>query len=165
MRTPAEATQAWLERAEQQHDPFDRFIALWVAFNVLYGSLYRETERQAIGDYLYSHRPPRRIIKQILDRPAVLFFHHRIIRDVRSLHDPHRGIRDTFEAAITLRAVANPPAARLVALVRILYQVRCNLFHGQKLYDREADEEVVTNAAEALLHVLRVYLYPGSAVP
>lgn len=40
----------------------------------------------------------------------------------------------------------------------ILYQVRCNLFHGNKIYDRDSDKQVISNAAAALMIILQAYI-------
>src|SRR4051812_13849462 len=112
MRDPSEAAHAWFERAGEQTDPFDRFISLWIAFNVLYGSSFRTSERQAIGEFIYGHRLPRNEAITLLNQPCAQFFRRRVIRDVRSFHDPQRGIRDTYEEAVTLSTEENLPGRR-----------------------------------------------------
>lgn len=42
----------------------------------------------------------------------------------------------------------------------ILYQVRCNLFHGNKAYERDSDQEVIANAAKAMTLIMEAYLDP-----
>lgn len=157
MRFPREVAQSWFSRASEQSDEFDRFVALWFAFNALYNEFYPtpdSSERQAIDAFVFAtaNRLDGRTMARILGKPEVLFFQARIIRDVRG------GARDTAEDAIILASEDRPPRRRLKALLMILYQVRCNLFHGNKTYGRDSDNEVVRNAAKVLMEVLQGYL-------
>jgi hypothetical protein len=40
----------------------------------------------------------------------------------------------------------------------ILYQVRCNLFHGNKEFGRDADDKVIAQATAALDAVVKAFL-------
>jgi hypothetical protein len=162
MRHPREAAQAWFAKAEKERDDYDRFVALWIAFNALYSEFLETSERQAIGKFICRtvSGPDDGTIKHIVERTDAQFFRDRIIRDVR------RGARDTMEHATILGARYRTPRHRLKALLMILYQVRCNLFHGDKTYGRDSDNEVVANAAKALMQVLRAYLnQPSATIP
>jgi hypothetical protein len=157
MRHPREVAQSWFAKATEQVDEIDRFVALWFAFNAVYNDFSptsNASERQAIDAFVYAGNNglEGRVINRILGSPAARFFERRIIRDVRG------GARDTAEDAIILGSRERPPRRRLKALFMILYQVRCNLFHGDKLYGRDSDHEVVRNAANVLMEGLRAYL-------
>lgn len=39
---------------------------------------------------------------------------------------------------------------------KVLYRVRCNLFHGEKTLDSENDRQIVSSAYPVLLHIARV---------
>jgi hypothetical protein len=62
--------------------------------------------------------------------------------------------KDTTEDTEILKNKNNNKSARLVALILIIYQVRCNLFHGNKLFSSESDQIVVRTAANVLQQIL-----------
>jgi hypothetical protein len=156
MRLPREVAQSWFTKAAEQADDFDRFVALWIAFNALYNESCPSPdskERQAIIAFVFdpANKLDHGVMDRILASPEARFFRQRTIRDVRG------GARDTSEDAKILGRQTDP-RRRIKALLMILYQVRCNLFHGNKMYGRDSDQEVVSNAANALMEVLRGYL-------
>lgn len=156
MKTPAEVARSWLKKAEAENDDFDRFVSAWFAFNAVYGQRFDGDERRAIGDLLHDpeFRLPDPAIRTMLANPGVRYF---VDRDspIRSTRGDGR---DTRGEQIRLRNKGWPPIQRLHALLRILYQVRCNLFHGDKMYTSELDQEVVRHAANALIPVVRSYV-------
>ena len=84
-----------------------------------------------------------------LDSEQVNYFKQRIIRNCRL-----DSSNDTAEYAARLKSERNSLKYRLIALMMILYQVRCNLFHGNKLFTSESDQEVVDNAASVMQEVM-----------
>jgi hypothetical protein len=151
MRHSTEVARSWLEKSLREEDPYNRFVFLWIAFNALYNRSSCDNDRAAIRSFLSDQALGlrRRQIEYILQHHAVRFFATRVIRDCRG------GGGDTATDAVRLQSARLPPHQRLSSLSMILYQVRCNLFHGDKLYERDADRIVVQNAADALTTVLR----------
>lgn len=145
---------SWLSKAKSEQDCFNKFISLWFSFNALYNKLITVDERNAIGDLIYSeeYQIDETRIRTILNSSSVKFFTKRIIRDCRG--NGH----DTAEDAVILADAHRPLKRRLKALLIILYQIRCNLFHGNKIYERDSDQEVIKNAGNALTDVLSGYL-------
>jgi hypothetical protein len=47
----------WLWKSNWEADPYDQFLALWIAFNVLYGPKWTGSEPRAITDYLADEIP------------------------------------------------------------------------------------------------------------
>lgn len=156
MMEPEQAARQWLTRAEREEDVFFRFASLWFAFNALYSAHHDgiKGERRVIKDFVYSsvkRSQAGRILQGCGE--AIDFFANRPIRDVLG-----RGT-DTAEDAARLRQIDNTrPLPRLVALVMVLYRVRCNLFHGNKAYWREADDAILRQAANVMERVLKTYL-------
>ncbi len=155
MRDPQSIARTWYNKAGCAEDPYDRFICLWFAFNALYNEFLQGSERNAIGELVYSNRYTlsNTSIHNILNSPCVEFFKQRIVRDCRGSG------RDTSESAAVLRNSAFYPKKKLYHLLRILYQVRCNLFHGNKMFGRDSDDQVVSNAAGALEYIVNAYLF------
>jgi hypothetical protein len=155
VRPAREAAIRWVRKGQQETDVFDRFVALWFAFNALYNAYFEGDERAAIRELLYESGSPLTSgwCAAFLRNPGVVFFGQRIIRSV------HRYGQDSTEDAVRVRNRSEPPKRRVVKLVMILYLVRCNLFHGAKDYAREADQEVVRRAAELLEPILKAFLH------
>jgi hypothetical protein len=154
MRFPREVAKSWLSKAELETDSFDCFVSLWFGFNAIYNEFFFGNERQAIGDLVYSNQytlNSQKLVK-IFNHHSVSFFKTRIIRDCRGIG------KDTSEYAAIIGNTYYSPNRRLKALLMILYQVRCNLFHGNKIYDRDSDRQVISNAAAALLIILQAYI-------
>jgi len=154
MRLPEDTARSWLGKADGEGDPFDRFVSLWFALNALYNEFFDRSERAAIGDFLYSghHSMGEDAELAILGSGPARYFTERVIRDCRGWGT------DTREDATILASSERMPTRRVKSLLMILYQVRCNLFHGNKVYARESDEEVVAHAADALGAILRACL-------
>ena len=47
-------------------------------------------------------------------------------------------------------------------MMMILYRVRCNLFHGNKMFESDSDEQVISNATGVLDSIVKAYLDPSS---
>jgi hypothetical protein len=154
---PQAAARSWLSRAESSQDDFDRFTALWIALSSLYGEYQTDGERRAIGDFVFSgsHRLGEQQMRSILDHAGARYFQSRVVRDVRG-----NGF-DTTEDVAVLGNTQRPNRRRLKALLMILYQVRCNLFHGNKVFERDSDDEVISNASGVLDCVVKAYLEPS----
>lgn len=154
MRNPKSIAQRWYRKAINADDNYERFVFLWFAFNALYNEFFSDSERKAIGDLVYSdfYRINSARIKDILKTSHAEFFQKRIIRDFRG-----NGF-DTSESAAVLRSSDYSQNKRPNNLLKILYQVRCNLFHGNKMFGRDSDDEVVANAAFALTGIIEAFL-------
>lgn len=155
MRDAYTACRIWNEKSEGEVDCYDRFVYLWFAFNVLYNNYfdsYSDTERYAIKKMIDHHRGlfSEQAVNAITGDPAVVFFMDRTIRDCRSSG------KDTSEYRIILSQQNRPPISKVKALCMILYQVRCNLFHGNKIFGRESDDQTVRQASIALYRIMEV---------
>ncbi|HPQ21676.1 MAG TPA: HEPN domain-containing protein [Saprospiraceae bacterium] len=145
-------SRKWLERAIGEEDNFDRFVYAWFAFNAIYSQFTDAREideiRQAIRAQTHSVSP--RTLYNFLNRDSVKFFGDRVIRNMKN---PERVNLWNHQ---TLKNSNNSNEKRIMALFGILYQIRCNLFHGNKLFDRDSDQEVIKNAQDVLINYLRL---------
>jgi hypothetical protein len=146
-------TYSWLERAERQHvqiNDGDRFIWLWIAFNgwmrgkfgervkdfSLISNLATSTEYNLIYKGLQNNQPD---FKQLLNQ-----LHRYEVIDMGHPDDPTRIKRydDSF-----------------LSLLNVLYQVRCNLFHGRKNPEEDnKDFELVVLSYKILLPLFKAFL-------
>ena len=120
----------WLWKANSDPDGRDQFLALWIAFNVLYGRPNR-SEQQAIEDYLARALPTEPEAKAVLDGVDI----HTLRRLADSSLTLHRGKGEYRVAEGLQRALGGPAASqspkeilRLACLV--IYAVRCDIVHA-----------------------------------
>ncbi len=120
----------------------------------MYNEYLVDSERRAIGDLVYSSRYSlnNSQIIEILNTPGVSYFKNRVIRNCRG------NGQDTSESVAILVSDSYSYKKKLNHLLRILYQVRCNLFHGNKMFGRDSDDQVICHAANVLGKVVEALL-------
>lgn len=108
MRDPEQIARSWIQKAEAEHDDFDKFVSLWFALNAFYNEFFRSDERYAIKAFIQEKYNPRvniTKIKQLLSDSNVKFFENRIIRDMRgNLHNNDSYREDTRENVRILKS-------------------------------------------------------------
>ncbi|NQT24655.1 hypothetical protein HQ585_04810 [candidate division KSB1 bacterium] len=157
-------THKWLKRAERGQvcvDDGDRFISLWIAFN---GWMrYRFSEE--LGDrYQIESVKKMRDFQEVFDK----------------LNTGNTDFRDCLEdlkklTVVDMRFKNNREDidrydGTYESLIEVIYQVRCNLFHGRKDIDEDKkDIELVSLAYRILLPLFKEYLskefIPGTDRP
>ncbi len=143
-----------LKRAVSAATPYERFDWAWKAFNVLYsvGAERRDGERTLV-----------RAAARQMGSDAEAFFNHISLRPLVSIapvfeekawqragvqdSSRHREVQRRLTEIGTRAAIADD----VVALVDLLYVIRCNLAHGFKGPERPRDQEVLDAAAPILL--------------
>ena len=154
VRHPEEIAQSWLKKAEDAgRDDFDRFISLFVAFNALYGRYHglKMSEIDAIKQFATANPLREPELRRILDLESAYFFSHRVIKNSRNG-------KDTSDLSEVLSNANASHSDRFQSMLLILYVVRCNLFHGRKVYTDESDECVMRHAASALEAIVKAFL-------
>ena len=115
----------WLERGKAAHSPIEAFSDFWRGFNNLYGH-GRASEIDRIKGYLSARIPPDIASLIISTYPEqVAYLLSQPVIDMRG------NGRDTATAIAAFQATTNQ-LDQLRELFVIIYQVRCNLQHGQK---------------------------------
>ncbi len=133
----ADIVQKWYTLASggdiDRGDVFFRFVAVWVAFNALYTSLYGDE----VGDFNQ--------VRSFSGSPKAIDRHRELISNdvdylaaINTLKE--RGVLDLSRRnwRRQIRDLNN-----LTEVASCLYQVRCNLFHGGKMPDNPRDERLV----------------------
>lgn len=146
-------TERWLKRAERGHhiiDDGDRFISLWIAFNGWMRGKFGEDK----GD--------RNQIESV-----------KCMRDFKEVFNQLRGNNLAFKECLDKLeglSVVNMQFKKnredvyrydgtFESLIEVIYQVRCNLFHGRKDIDEDKkDIELVSLAYRILLPLFKAYL-------
>lgn len=154
----------WYKKAiNDSNNVFDKFICLWIAFNAIYGRYSTNStfkngkkmpkEKAQIKNCIISilNRSENRY-QSLLDSKEFLYFSTNIIHDCRVGSDSNTKV---FIKNMNSSSVGF--TMKIVNLFFCIYQARCNLFHGNKTPIDYHDEEVVTNAANALESFLKIY--------
>lgn len=146
-------TEKWLQRAERTEralDDGDRFISLWIAFNGWMKGEFGErgSDRALINEVKKNQTFKDTFIKVKNDSVE---FHQNLdelsnysVLDMRYMDDPskYKKYDGSFQS-----------------LFEVIYQVRCNLFHGRKdVDDDRKDFELVSLSYNILLPLFKEYL-------
>ena len=148
-------TEKWLQRAERTQrclDDGDRFISLWIAFNGWMKGEFGEnrSDRDLINKVKKTLTFKDTFIK--LKNDSVEFrqnlgeLSNYFVLDMRHMDDEskYKKYDGSFES-----------------LLGVIYQVRCNLFHGRKNVDDDRkDFELVSLSYNILLPLFKEYLKP-----
>ena len=124
-----------------------QFVVTWAGFNTLYNSVHGGSEcwraMQMIKLYV-PYRTAERLLNQLSG--PISYFAPEAPGNMQLSHS-HPAFRQKTNAA--LRKVKNPrlkPVERLAYLISVVYQVRCNLLHGDKDPYETRDRALVANS-------------------
>lgn len=123
----------WLDRGMKETDPVNAFSNFWRGFNNLFYGEAQGSEREKIRAFL-SQKITEADAKGLLQEhePEISYLLSKPVIDMRG------NGRDTTEHIQAFNA-ANNSLDKLQEIFMIIYQVRCNLEHGQKSPTRERD--------------------------
>lgn len=156
MLVNGEYIKKWIEKSRNEDDYFDKFVYGFFAFNALYSEFYLGTfdERRAIRDFLDAHYDRCKAeFKRIFDLPEYDYFCNRApIRDMRN------DVISWYAKEDLERIRERIPRKSTKAMMMILYQIRCNLFHGDKSFTNLNDQEIMKNASELLLQYNTIFI-------
>lgn len=138
----------WLERGLKNNDPIDLFTDVWRGFNNLYYQNTAGSELNKIHEFLVQ-KIPEDTAKNLIDRHAVEITY--LIS--QPTIDMRRNGRDTSPSIKKYRD-AHSNMEKIKALFTIIYQIRCNLEHGQKSTTRKRDIELCNSAWSLVAEVV-----------
>ena len=127
----------WIDRAHSAEDVYDKFISAYIALNFLYNERNQRCERDRMVNYLLDmtdclkiEMPAAQIIGEYLAHPVI-----NMTPRSSKKHQPQKvsDKRSLFEA---------------------IYQVRCNLFHGNKTLGDPRDRRLVAQGADVIIDIL-----------
>ena len=146
-------TERWLERAERGHriiDDGDRFISLWIAFNGWMRGKFGED----IGD-----RSQIESVKRLQDFKEVFTQLREDNLAFKESLDKLEGLSVVNMQFRNNREDIYEYDGTFESLIEVIYQVRCNLFHGRKDIDEDKkDIKLVSLAYRILLPLFKSYL-------
>lgn len=132
--------QEWLQRSRETEDPIDGFSNVWRAFNNLYYPVNGARERAKILRYL-EENVEEELAEELLaeQEKEVNYLLGEPVVDMRGNGRNTAHYIEAFQAG-------NTCLDKLKELFMIIYQVRCNLEHGQKSPFRDRDVELCRSA-------------------
>jgi hypothetical protein len=131
----------WHERGARAEDPFDALSNFWRGFNNLFFTAGNGAERQKITAFLQgnvSEAGAVRLLSEYAD--CVDYLLSEPVIDMRG------NGKDTAPNIAAFKA-ATTSLEKLEHVLMVVYQVRCNLEHGQKSPNRERDAELCRRSA------------------
>lgn len=134
-----------------------RFIGRWIAFNAVFKEYFSGSERGSLMACI-QNSIPNGVADAVLDslQPEITFLANLPPGDMRFRGDPRFRVRSTDDMRIVCD-ISRMPIERLAHLVAVVYQVRCNLFHGEKNPTHLRDHQLIgagDRILGALLHAL-----------
>jgi hypothetical protein len=136
----------WLERGSRAQDSFDALSNYWRGFNNLFAGTGQE--RQLISTFLRA-RVDESLAGKLLESHAV----DASVLMSQPVVDMRGNGKDTSPYMSRFRN-AETAIDKLEALFMVIYQVRCNLEHGQKSPSRDRDAALCKAACPFVAAVL-----------
>ena len=140
----------WLERGLETEDPVDKLSNLWRGFNNLYATENGGPERDKIKNFL-SGNITEDFASEIIDKSNddIVYLLSQPVIDMRG------NGRDT-QSDIDLFETSESRLRKLEAVFMVIYQVRCNLEHGQKSPSRNRDKNLCLHSSNIVTEVLKI---------
>jgi len=150
----------WIKKARNEHDYFDRYFALWVAFNIFYNnnsSSKNGGEQERVKDMV-----------NLLDKTSKLTIVSKNKENIKYLielnpklyknpnHD--KQLKEKVSKLVELIDSKEINDKDFECLLITLYKIRCNLFHGDKDRTSERQKEIVKYAYNILEYVVSYLL-------
>ena len=138
----------WLGRGIKEIDPIDAFSNFWRGFNSLFFGASQGNERDKIKTFLdqsISEADAKTILQ---DYASEVFY--LLSQPVIDMRGNGRNTAENIQAFTT----ATSSLVKLQEVFMIIYQVRCNLEHGQKSPSRERDIQLCQCASPLVAHVV-----------
>ena len=140
----------WLESGDERFAPIDQLTDYWRAFNNLYSPVTGPSEPQRILNFLALHVPEETATTILQDREGEA----RYLLSVPVVDMRGNG-RDTADCIEKFDDAGNS-LEKLQQLFRVIYQVRCNLEHGQKSPTDDRDVRLCQAAGPIVADVVRI---------
>ncbi|MDC9511690.1 HEPN domain-containing protein [Pseudoalteromonas sp. CST5] len=126
----------WLERGLNQNDPIDCLSNCWMGFNSLYSNSSSKTEVDSIKSFIDTN-VDLKVAQELLDihQIEITYFMTRPVIDMRGNGKSSQTDIDIFNST-------DCAVSKLKSILMVIYQVRCNLMHGQKSPSRDRDVDL-----------------------
>lgn len=142
----------WYERGQQANAPIDALTNFWRGFNNLFFLAHGDSEREKIRSFITAKLSIDKA-QEILDGhlPEIEYLLSEPVIDMRG------NGKDTGSNIRAYHNTANP-IEKLSELFMVIYQVRCNLEHGQKSPNNTRDNELCRCASTIVARIVSIYV-------
>lgn len=152
----------WLWKANSEPDPYDHFLALWIAFNVLYGPKKTDGEPSGIRAYLSDSIRNETEGQALLARVPAAQLQVLGASGLSLNRDRSWKVADELNAALDPSARGSARQILILACL-VIYAVRCAIVHEGGLdLPRDKEERLVQASRvalkEVLMHLLKMRL-------
>lgn len=134
--------RAWIEKGDLENDDFSKFICYWVAFNCW---LYTKTDE--IQD--------RKALKKMYDNQNLCDNFSKLVRENDELINGLILVCPIRNNKIKNRKKTIDNKHSLKEVVDVIYEIRCNLFHGSKADWDKRDKEVIDASVPVLKLIVK----------
>jgi hypothetical protein len=144
------AAREWYERGQRAAAPIDALSDYWRGLNNLFFPVEGRTEREKITHFIAAKLSPSQAGEILKKYEAEIdYLLSRPVMDMRG------NGRDTGPNAQVFQS-STDVLEKLTELFMVIYQVRCNLEHGQKSPSRDRDQELCRCASPIVAHVVNI---------
>jgi hypothetical protein len=145
----------WRTKARKEMDPFNRYLSLFIAYNIFY-NLYKKTQDPK-ADLFYGDSA-RAVETQSLVDSDLLFkmLKSELVEYVSFIPLYREESWEGVPICKTLAKALNDKNPHMVVdmLLKWLYKVRCNIVHGEKNYDDSLQKQLLEQSSSLLEKVL-----------
>lgn len=149
----------WISKGAHENDPFNRFFSYFVTYNILY-NLYARIKNPSVD--LSTNDKNRSVKVHELIKDPRQFIHendddiHSFIRMLRKFRkekwtvNSAESINDSLE-----RSYINRNYKLVIRdVLRMLYKLRCNMFHGEKDMNTPNQHELIETSNTILITII-----------
>ncbi|MCT4617474.1 MAG: HEPN domain-containing protein [Candidatus Gracilibacteria bacterium] len=143
----------WLKKSALEEKPFDKFIALWIGYNGFYSNFFENGgDREKAITKMGNHLELKRLFEDDdgINPKVEEFF--KLIEGRKD--ELGIGVKDLKKNKI----VDIKREKGLKNFLKLIYTIRCNLFHGDKDIYGGRDDKLVLLAYEALYEIFSKFI-------
>ncbi len=133
----------WIKKGENEQEDVNKFICYWIAFNCYYVAVTTETERTAI--------------KMIIQDSDTKEIFNRVYKQYKNEFDKILSLKSIKDERPKKNNQVKIEVVDLSTVMWCLYQVRCNLFHGNKGLNSKRDKEILSITTPILRYLVKEF--------
>lgn len=143
----------WFEEGKSKETVF-KFMAFWLAFNFMYSRSVYDKEEKLINEFLDDNKDK---LKNSYDKIFSNMIDLEIFNEL-PVYDGRGGRRKKAVETHNNFLYACDKTEKARALILMIYQVRCNLFHGNKSLGNKRDMKLIKASADVMEIILESIL-------
>lgn len=150
--------EEWKLKAQSEPDPFNKYISIFISFNILY-NLYKKTENPR-ADLTVDDRKRATEILFLLDTEILYQVIRPCLKEYLNLIPIYKDEYWNRKDSTPINRVLGEAFARrdtkktMEMLLKWLYKVRCNLVHGEKDYNDQRQKQMLAMSSTLMEKIL-----------